>query len=100
MAEQVQKQEYTRTAGFTSEYANSARITVSLWDFSFLFGEMEESGPELLKVSEKLKVTMSPQHAKVFHKVLEQNIRKYEEKFGEIKLPPGIGEDHADAQKA
>jgi len=30
---------------------------------------------------------MSPQHAKVFSKVLSDNIAMYEEKFGTIMLP-------------
>jgi hypothetical protein len=96
MAEQTQKQEYTRSADFTSVYSNSARITVNLWDFRMLFGELEEATPELLKVTEGVKVIMSPQHVKVFLKVLERNVRKYEETFGEIKLPPGVGDEEGD----
>jgi hypothetical protein len=93
MTEQSRKEEFTRSADFTSVYANSARITTNVWDFRFLFGEVEEASPEILKVVEAVKVTMSPQHTKVFLRVLAQNVRKYEETFGEIKVPPGIGEE-------
>src|SRR4051812_38450918 len=81
------KQEIVRSADFHHVYANSARITVSLWDFRFFFGEVEEANAELIRLNETAKDTMSPQHTKVFLRVLDDNVRKYEEKFGEIKIP-------------
>jgi hypothetical protein len=88
-----QKQEIVRSTDFHDVYANSARITVTFWDFRFLFGEVEELTPEVLKLSETVKVTMSPQHTKVFLRILDENVRKYEEKFGEIKIPTGAVAD-------
>jgi hypothetical protein len=83
----TQKLEFSTSPDFQSYYANSARITVNVWDFRLLLGEVEEATQELLRVSEKVKITMSPQHAKVFSRVLAENVKKYEETFGEIKVP-------------
>ena len=33
------------------------------------------------------RVITSPQHIKILHKVLGENIKKYEDKFGEIMIP-------------
>ena len=60
---------------------------VNIWDFRFLLGEVEEVTTEFLRVSEKLKITMSPQHAKAFSRVLVENLKKYEEALKEIKVP-------------
>ena len=51
---------------------------------------MEEATEEVLRVFEKLSIVMSPQHAEMFLQVFQRNLGRYEEKFGEIKLPPGI----------
>jgi Protein of unknown function (DUF3467) len=87
------KQEYTPIENISSVYANSARLNISLWDFKFSFGEVEEITPDVMRVSEKVRVLMSPQHAKVFLQVFQQNLKRYEDKFGEIKVPVGIVEE-------
>jgi hypothetical protein len=88
--EKTQKQEYGNADDFVSIYSNSVRLMIGLWDFRFNFGEVTDATAELLKVSEKVRITMSPQHAKVFLQVFEKNLKRYEKKFGEIKLPVGI----------
>src|SRR5438128_710885 len=91
MAESTKaREEYQQVADFRSTYANSARMTVGLWDFRFSFGEVEEATADSVKVVENVRVIMSPQHAKMFLAIFQQNLKKYEDKFGEIKLPPGM----------
>jgi hypothetical protein len=87
------KQEYTPVENISSIYANSARLHISLWDFKFSFGEVEDISSETMRVSEKVRVLMSPQHAKVFLQVFQENLKRYEDKFGEIKIPVGIVEE-------
>jgi Protein of unknown function (DUF3467) len=84
------KQQYNKTQDFFTLYCNSVRMTIGLWDFRFNIGEVEEANEEVIRVSEKLSIVMSPQHAKMFLQVFQTNLGRYEEKFGEIKLPPGI----------
>lgn len=63
---------------------------MSLFDFSFIFGEISGSEGEIVTVEQKIKITMSPQHAKVLAMVLIQNLKTYEETIVPILLPKGI----------
>ena len=83
-------EKYEKSDSFFTTYANSTRMTVGLWDFKFAFGEVENADSSEIKVSEKMAIIMSPQHAKMFLQIFEKNLRRYEEQFGEIKLPAGI----------
>jgi hypothetical protein len=77
--------QYRKAESLIDAYANSVRLNVSLWDFRFNFGLIEEG----LQVVEESRVIMSPQHAKMFYR-FERNLQLYEEKFGEIKLPSDV----------
>jgi hypothetical protein len=86
MAKETEELKYEKTEDFRTQYANSVRLTVSLWDFRFHFGQTEEG----FRIAESNRVIMSPQHAKMFLKVFERNIHLYEQKFGEINLPTDV----------
>lgn len=81
------EQKYIPAEGFISTYANSVRVGITLWDFSLVFGEIEEATPDFLSVKENARVMMSPEHAMAFFEVLQRNIKLYEEKFGKIRFP-------------
>jgi Protein of unknown function (DUF3467) len=74
-------------------YSNSANIDVTPWDFKILFGEITkierqgEMGGQIF-VDDKVRVTMSPQHAKALMNVLRTNIEQYEAKLGSIPSIP------------
>jgi hypothetical protein len=63
-------------------YANLAILshteTEFVIDFAFIF-------PAQPKNKVKARIISSPLHTKRFLKALEENLKKYEEKFGEIK---------------
>lgn len=66
-------------------YSNIAQMEVSLFDFKILFGiksDVTKEGFNPRDVSNV--VIMSPQHAKALSKMLNDNIKKYEENFGPI----------------
>jgi len=65
------------------EYSNLVLITHSPSEIILDFARMMPGLPKAKVVS---RVIMTPQHAKLFLKALEDNIRKYEERFGEIKI--------------
>lgn len=74
-------------------YSNLALITHSSAEFIIDFTRMVPNVPKAKVYS---RIIMTPQHAKSFLKALEDNIEKYENQFGEIKLhsdqqPSGIG---------
>ncbi|PYX42551.1 MAG: hypothetical protein DMG83_20500 [Acidobacteria bacterium] len=69
-----------------SIYANNAEIAVTTWDFRFKFGEIEKISENEITVAERVRVVMSPQHAKVFCTLLAEHVAKYEQAFGEIVI--------------
>jgi hypothetical protein len=83
---QEQELESTRSEKFFKVYANSAQIETSVWDFQLIFGELTKTAGKLV-IEQSVAIVMSPQHAKAFVGVLANNIREYEKKVGEIKLP-------------
>ena len=70
-------------------YSNFVGVIHSPSEFIFDFAKFL---PGLKKAKVVARVIMSPQHAKSFLKTLEENIKKYEENFGEIKLPGELKE--------
>lgn len=64
-------------------YVNLAMIAHSETEviFDFIFVQ-----PQAPKARVRSRIVTSPQHAKRFLTALQDNIRKYEEKFGEIKI--------------
>lgn len=72
---------------FINYYANSANIVFGNYDFQFLFSHQS---PLIIKdgvvANNIIRMTMSPQHAKVFSIILEKNIKEYEKTFGNIEI--------------
>lgn len=72
----------------TGKYSDVTRIAHSLHDFTLDFGQ---AIPEENKIKVLSRIKMSPTHTKALLSSLKQNLKKYESKFGEIKLPSGKG---------
>ena len=64
-------------------YSNLALISHSPAEFVMDFTRMLPGVP---KAKVFARIIMTPQHAKSFWKALEDNVTKYENQFGEIKL--------------
>jgi hypothetical protein len=82
------KIQLANTPDYREHYANSVQVRVSLWDFSLLFGTMNQSAPDAVTIHNFEGVYLSPQQAKALANVLNQNVSQYESTFGEIKLEP------------
>tara|TARA_Y100000590_G_C15537928_1_gene945778 strand:- start:322 stop:642 length:321 start_codon:yes stop_codon:yes gene_type:complete len=65
------------------EYVNFAVVTHSAAEFILDFIRIL---PGLNKSKVKSRIVISPMHAKTFLLALKENIEKYENKFGEIKI--------------
>ena len=65
------------------EYVNFAIVTHSAAEFVLDFIRIL---PGLNKSKVKSRIVISPMHAKTFLRALQDNIDKYEKKFGEIKV--------------
>ena len=64
-------------------YSNLALISHSPSEFVLDFARVL---PGSTKAKIYARVVMTPQHVRLLLKALEENIKKYEEKFGEIKV--------------
>ena len=65
-------------------YANFAVITHSPSEFVLDFARILPGTP---KAKVYTRIVMTPHSVKLLNKTLEDNIRKFEDKFGEIKIP-------------
>ena len=80
------------------EYANFAIVTHSAAEFIMDFVRIL---PGMQKSKVKSRVIISPIHTKTFLLALQDNIKKYEKKFGEIKvskskMPPNLNLSNKD----
>lgn len=66
------------------EYANFAIITHSSSDFVLDFARVLPGVP---KAQVRSRVILAPEHAKRLLLALQENIVRYEQEFGQIKLP-------------
>mgnify|MGYP006088289079 FL=1 len=70
------------------EYVNLAIVTHSPAEFVMDFIRIL---PGMTKSKVKSRIIMAPMHAKTLMMALQDNIKKYENKFGEIKVSKGEG---------
>ena len=68
----------------SGEYANFVVVTHSPAEFVLDFTRILPGVP---KAKVHSRIIMAPPHAKTFLKALNDNVRKFESKHGEIKLP-------------
>jgi len=66
------------------DYANFAVVTHSLAEFILDFIKVLPGVP---KSKVQSRIIISPVHAKTFSKALQDNIEKFEKKYGNIKTP-------------
>ena len=67
----------------SGEYANLAIVTHSAAEFVIDFTQVM---PGMPKARVRSRVIMAPLHAKSFARALTDNVRKFEARFGEIKV--------------
>ena len=70
------------------EYVNLAIVTHSPAEFVMDYIRVL---PGMTKSKVKSRIIMAPMHAKTLMMALQDNIKKYENKFGEIKVAKGGG---------
>ncbi|NUU94795.1 hypothetical protein XO10_00465 [Marinitoga sp. 1135] len=76
-----------KSEDFKEVYSNFITVSSSFYDLSISFGKIRNASEKGIEAIVREEIIMSPQHAKEFLKILSQHIKKYEEQFGEIKLP-------------
>lgn len=83
-----QRIEIQNAHDYREDYANSVMVKGTLWDMQFLFGRIDQTSPETLRISQFAAVYVSPQQAKAMLAVLQQNVAEYERQFGAIAIAP------------
>jgi len=68
-------------------YSNVMRVAHSPFEFTFDFGTMPIGPEDGSAMTIYNRIIMSPAHSKIMLNALRDNIKTFEEKFGEIKLP-------------
>ncbi|MBU1183837.1 MAG: DUF3467 domain-containing protein [Proteobacteria bacterium] len=74
-------------------YSNHVQLNISVWDVIFDFGTVDPrpGTDQAPKAFIHNRIIMSPNHAKQFAKILNENIGKYEEIFGVLNVEPKKG---------
>ena len=92
MSQPVQpKIQLVNNPDYREHYANSVQVRTNLWDIFLMFGTLNQNSPDLVTIQNFQGVYLSPQQAKAFLNVLQQNVSQYEAAFGEIRLEPKAG---------
>ena len=72
-------------ADLAATYANFAIITHSPWE---VFLDFAQILPNVPKARVRARLVLTPTNAKMLLTALQDNITRYEEQHGEIKVPP------------
>ena len=82
-----------------SRYCNAVEIRVGAWELQFEFSQLtpvftgQPPGEEVQLTKQVIeRIVMSPQHAKAFQKILNENVSAYEKMFGEFPDVVAIAE--------
>jgi len=78
---------FRRSPDYIAYYASNIRMTISFFDIRMISGEVIVDENNLI-FNDRVSIVLSPQHAKVFLKVLQDNIEGYEKQFGPIPERP------------
>lgn len=89
-ASQIRELQVERSAGpnFQSLYINNVQMNVSFFDVKLLMGEVTAASEEGVKVTDKVAIMMSPEHAASLHSLLGSQLDLYRKSFGPIRTQP------------
>ena len=73
---------------FEVVYSNLAKITHVALEFLMDFKRLGPESRDVESAPTLVRIVMHPVIAKAFRDALAENVRRYEEKFGEIPAPP------------
>jgi len=77
-----------REPEFSVVYANLAKITHVALEFLMDFKRLGPENRDVESAPTLMRVVLHPVIAKALRNALVENVRRYEEKFGEIPAPP------------
>lgn len=69
-------------------YTNSVDIMMSIYDLTFIVGQIANVLDDRITIDQIARITMSPQHAKVLSRLLTERVALYESVWGPLPEPP------------
>ncbi len=78
-----------------SKYTDAAFVNVNAFGFNIDFGQQL---PQMNSLKILSRISMSPQHAKIFSQIMTGNVKHYEEKFGKIEISPQVQKEAEKSQ--
>jgi hypothetical protein len=79
----------TFATDFKTVYTNFIQGQFSPFDMSFLIAEALGPGPDgRPMILQKVRITMAPMEAKILLMIIADGLKKYEDQFGKISIPP------------
>ena len=87
----VEQRESTKSPHFVSVYSNDVQVQTSPWDMRLMLGEMTSApSPEdpVVRITQLAEVRLSPPLAKRLAEIMVLQIKAYEDRFGDIPVPP------------
>lgn len=79
-----------------AKYCDQTMISHNPFGFSFDFAQQI---PQMNMIKILSRIAMSPEHVKAFSEALADNLKKYEEKFGEIELTKQMRDEAVSPKK-
>ena len=73
----IRQVSYTLDPQYRTVYTNNASMNLTAFDVQIVFGEMVDSEGDNITVEKKVKIAMSPQHAKILTGLMVRNIQQY-----------------------
>ena len=76
---------------FVSVYANDVQVQTSPWDVRLILGEIADLGTaddRIVTINQLAELRISPQLAKRMTMMMIEQLKTYEERFGQIPGPP------------
>lgn len=77
----------TRTQEGPALFADFASVSAGSFGVKITFGDITEDTDDEMKVNEFMTIGMSAEHARILANILVQNLRKYETRYGSIRVP-------------
>ena len=82
----IDKPKPIKSDNFRLDYANNVQVRGTFFDIRVIVGEFLHNDNDEIVFREDITVVFSPQHAKAFSKLLENQISDYEKKYGDIPI--------------
>lgn len=91
-ARRIRERQEKLAPGYMRTWANDAQVGHTPWDFTLEFAQVDEATDDRIAITKTVSVSVSPLFALRLVSALRENIKNYEQAFGEIHVPEVLRE--------